>query len=76
MTIRECPGMGRNWLPLYPLPRSKTYVVYQKLVAQFLGIAKFGARDRADAEAGVTGTVTFGRDPSSRWAGVLPLARE
>jgi len=54
----------------------KTYAVYEKLVAQFLGIAKFGARDRADAEAGVTGAVTFGRDPSSRWAGVLPPARE
>jgi len=54
----------------------KTYAVYEELVAQFLCIAKFGARDRADAEAGVTGAVTFGRDLSSRRAGVLPLARE
>ena len=54
----------------------ETYAVYEELVAQFLGIARFGARDRADAEAGVTGAATFGRDPSSRWAGVLPLARE
>ena len=54
----------------------KTYAVCDELVAQFLGVAKFGARGRADAEAGVTGAVTFGRDPSSRRAGVLPLARE